>query len=57
MDKPRIMSEPRFSDQERENLKKIFRKADQEAEKMDRHDCLRVQKKLAEIRQQYGIDE
>lgn len=51
------MSEPRFSDQERENLKKIFRKADQEAEKMDRHDCLRVQKKLAEIRQQYGIDE
>lgn len=46
-----------FTDQERENLRNVFRKADEEAEKMVRSDCVRVQKRLAQIRQRYGIEE
>ena len=34
-----------------ENLRKIFDLADKEAEKMNRRDCIRVQKVIEEIRQ------
>jgi hypothetical protein len=50
-------SEREMSEQERDNLKQVFRKADEYAEKMDRHDCLRIQEKIAWMREKYGIDE
>lgn len=58
MDEARIVAkEPKLSDQERENLKNVFRKTDEEAEKMDRRDCLRVQEQVQEMRKKFGIDE
>jgi hypothetical protein len=50
-------SESVMSEQKRDNLKRVFRKADEYAEKMDRRDCLRVQEKIAWMREKYGIDE
>jgi hypothetical protein len=48
---------PELSEQQRNNLKSVLRMTDQEAEKMDRRDCVRVQEQVAKMREQYGIEE
>jgi uncharacterized membrane protein len=55
------VSEPaplKLNEEQRENLRQVLRKADQHAEDaMERRDCIRVQERIAMLREQYGIDE